>query len=490
MQIEITLYGADGYSARDLGYLLHKHPDHLHERETAWGRALVFFPECTDERTRSVLFLDVDPVALVRGRTPDADGLLTQYVNDRPYTANSFLSVAIGKTLGASMAGRSKERQELASRALPFEVRLVPVAVAGGAEVTRELFAPLGYELDLRPTGDGGDPRRPLFDLRLKGEMRLADLLTHLYVLVPVLDNAKHFWVDRDEVENLLAKGEGWLAQHPAKDLIAKRALRYRRLLADMALERLSDAAGPDDDEEEESAVIEAGGEQAEEMLVVRDQTSIAELALEKPIRLHDLRLDTVVAALKERSVRSVLDLGCGEGRLLRRLIKERGFERIVGVDASPRTLERAADRLHLREAGDALRERLTLQMGSLTYCDRRWTGFDAAVLVEVIEHVEPVRLSSLEASVFGAARPRVVIVTTPNREYNALFETMQASALRHPDHRFEWTRAEFGAWATRVAAEHGYGVALSPLGPEDAIHGAPSQMAIFEAETVEEAAA
>jgi 3' terminal RNA ribose 2'-O-methyltransferase Hen1 len=467
MQIEITLHAVDtGYSARDLGRLLHKHPDHLHERETTAGRSLVFFPNRSDEMARAVLFLDVDPIGLVRGRSPQADGLLTQYVNDRPYAANSLLSVALGRTFGQSMQGRSRECQDLADRALPFEVRLVPVAVAGGAEIAERLFAPLGYELDLRPVAGNNDPVRPLFDLRLKAHVRLADLLTHLYVLVPVLDNTKHYAVERNEVEVLLAKGEGWLAQHPEKTMIAKRALRYRRVLSDLALARLNEAADAED--EEETAANEEAKEQAEQVL-------------EQPIRLHDLRLDTVVAVLKERGTRSVLDLGCGEGRLLRRLIRERAFERIVGVDASPCTLERAADRLYLRDASDAMRRRVTLQMGSLTYSDRRWEGFDAAALVEVIEHIEPVRLSSLEISVFGNARPRVVIVTTPNREYNALFPNMAPDALRHADHRFEWTRTEFSAWTERVAEEHGYSVELSPLGPENPTHGAPSQMAVFE---------
>ncbi len=464
MQIEITLHSSpDGrYSARDLGYLLHKHPDHLHERETAAGRSLVFFSENSDERTRAVMFLDVDPVALVRGRTRESDGLLTQYVNDRPFAANSFLSVAMAKTFGQSVAGRSKERQELADTPLPFEVRVAPIIIAGGSEIAEALFAPLGYELDLRALDDGGNPQRPLFDLRLRGVVRLADLLSHIYVLAPVMDNAKHYWVDRDEVENLLAKGEGWLAEHPAKELIAKRALKHRRALAAMALDRLSETGEAEEEVEEEA----------------KEQ---AEVALEKPIRLHDLRLDAVVAALKERGVRSVLDLGCGEGKLLRRLVRERGFSRIVGVDASPRTLERAADRLHLNDAGKTLNQRLSLQQGSLTYADRRWVGFDAAALVEVIEHIDPVRLTSLEYALFGIAKPGVVIVTTPNREYNALFEGMAPGAFRHADHRFEWTRAEFADWAARVAEEHGYGVTLHPLGAEDERHGTPSQMAIFE---------
>ncbi|MDH3742784.1 MAG: 3' terminal RNA ribose 2'-O-methyltransferase Hen1, partial [Hyphomicrobiales bacterium] len=310
----------------------------------------------------------------------------------------------------------------------------------------------------------GEDLSAGLFDLRLSGTVRLADLLNHLYVLVPVLDNAKHYWIDREEIDKLLAKGEGWLAGHPAKELIARRALKHRRSLANQALERLAESLEADD---------EAAGDDV--------PVPEPEEALEKPIRLHDLRLDTVVETLQSKGVRTVLDLGCGEGKLIARLIKLKGIDRIVGVDASVHTIEKAVRRLHLDQAGDALRERLQLRLGSLTYGDRDWRNFDAATLVEVIEHIDPPRLSSLELSVFGDARPSLVIATTPNREYNALFDGMPAGTLRHPDHRFEWTRQEFKNWADRIATDHGYTVTLSPLGPEDKTHGAPSQMAVFE---------
>ncbi len=465
MQIEITLKAPQGadYSARDLGFLLHKHPDHVHVRETAAGIAHIFFTSTEESRSTAVLHLGVDPIALVRGKGGRDDGLLDQYVNDRPYVANSFLSVALGRCFGQSMAGKSKDRQELADRALAYEARIVPVAASGGENVIRELFAPLGYDIELAVLNESDG--RGIFDIRIFGTVRLAQLLTHLYVLVPVLDNAKHYWIDREEIDKLLAKGEGWLASHPAKELIAKRALKHRHALANLALARLADNQ-PDDGEnadDEGPALAEQG-----------------EAALEKPIRLHDLRLDTVAAVLTDKGVASVLDLGCGEGKLMQRLVKVRGLRRITGVDPSAATLERAARRLHLDTAGEAVRERVQLQMGSLTYADRRWQGYDAAVLVEVIEHIDPTRLSSLELSLFGNARPGLVVITTPNREYNVLFEGMKPGTTRHGDHRFEWTRAEFDAWCRRVAADNGYEVDVGPLGPMDEIHGAPSQMAVF----------
>lgn len=469
MQIEITLLAPPGadYAARDLGFLLHKHPDHLHRREVAQGVAHLFYPQVGTDATTAVLYLDVDPVGLVRGKG-EADGLLDQYVNDRPYAVNSLLAVALGRVLGQTLSGKSKDRQDLADRALPFRLRLVPLAVAGGVEVVERLFQPLGYQMETAVLDGAG--ARQVLDVTLSATIRLADLLTHAQVLIPVMDNAKHYFIDRAEVEKLLAKGGDWLPSHPEKDMIVWRALRRRKALVHSALDRLAEALPPEPELEPETEPETEAGEAA----------PTAEEALEQPIRLHDLRLDTVRDLLLAEGAKTVLDLGCGEGKLIRRLVRARGIERIVGVDASIRTLETAARRLHLVDAGQAMRERVQLMLGSLTYADRRWQGFDAAALVEVIEHVDPGRLSALEQSLFGVARPRLVIVTTPNRDYNTLFETMAPGAMRHADHRFEWTRAEFEAWAQGVCSRNSDDVVLSPLGPEDETHGAPSQMAVF----------
>lgn len=470
MQIELSLHAPEGsdYSASDLGFLLHKHPGYLHERETAQGKVSIFFPEATEQVARAVIYLDVAPVVLVRGKNEQSDGLLAQYVNDRPYAANSLLSVALGRVIAQTMSGKSKERQALADRALPYRVRIAPVAVSGGTEVIAQLFGPLGYEVTATPLDESG--HRAVFDLTLATTARLSEVLNHIYVLVPVLDNAKHYWIDDTEIEKLLAKGGDWLPSHPAKQLIVSRALKHRRNLVEQALERLSETIA---DEAEEEAVADA-----------------CEDALEQQIRLHDLRLDTVRDVLVAAGAHTVLDLGCGEGKLIRRLIRERGIERVLGVDPSVRTLEGAARRLHLDEAGDRLRERVQLQLGSLTYGDRRWQGFDAATLVEVIEHIDPSGLAALELSLFADARPGIVVITTPNREYNVLFEGMAPGSLRHGDHRFEWTRAEFADWARRVGAAHGYTAEIRPLGPEDATHGAPTQMCVFTREEVAKALA
>ncbi|HEY3182943.1 MAG TPA: 3' terminal RNA ribose 2'-O-methyltransferase Hen1 [Gaiellaceae bacterium] len=450
--------------ATDLGYLLHKHPERVQRFELPFGAAHVFYPEATEERTTAALLLDVDPVGLVRRGVRFAR--LDQYVNDRPYVASSFLSVALSRVLGTALAGTCNARPELPDALLPLEARLAVVPIAGGEEIARRVFEPLGYRLDLvqhpldEQFPEWGAGR--YFTLRLRGEVRLRDLLTHLYVLVPVLDAQKHYWIGRDEVDKLLARGEGWLGSHPHRELIVNRYLKHQRPLAREALEQLLADEEPAPDEELEERAAE-------------------EEAVEEPMRLNEKRHGAVVAALRAAGARSVLDLGCGNGKLLRALLEDPRFERVVGVDVSHAALQTAHDRLRLDRMPPRRRERIELFQTALTYRDRRLEGFDAAALVEVVEHLDAPRLRSFERVVFGHARPKTVVVTTPNREYNAKFEGLPAGELRHRDHRFEWTRAELEAWAGAVAGAHGYGVRFVPVGPEDAELGPPTQMAVFD---------
>ncbi len=450
--------------ATDFGYLLHKHPGRFQTTELSFGRAHVFYPEATDERCSACLLLDVDPVGIVRGKGT-AEGPLAQYVNDRPYAASSFLSVAIAQVFGSALQGRCKDRPGLAAGPIPLSARLDVLPVRGGEGFLRAVFEPLGYavEVERRPLDerfpDWGES--PHLAVTIAKETALSDLLAHLYVLVPVFDNQKHYFVGEAEVEKLLAKGGGWLAKHPEREQIARRYLGARRALYRQALERLADEDEPSEPVEE----------------VVPDR---AEAALERPLSLHEQRLGAVLAALRGSGARRVLDLGCGEGRLLRELLKDGQFEEIVGLDVSIRSLEAARDRLKLDRMPEGQAARLRLIHGSLTYRDRRLEGFDAASVVEVVEHLDPPRLSALERVLFEFARPATVALTTPNREYNATWENVGPGGLRHPDHRFEWTRAEFQAWARGVAGRFGYEVRFVPIGPEDPALGPPSQMGVF----------
>jgi 3' terminal RNA ribose 2'-O-methyltransferase Hen1 len=297
--------------------------------------------------------------------------------------------------------------------------------------------------------------------VQLKAVVTLHDLLSHLYVLLPVLDDEKHYYIGRDEVEKLLRHGEGWLAAHPERDFIVRRYLLRKKELTTAALERLHEEQDIDTEEQE-------------------DQAAEREVVLEKPLTLHTQRLDKVVETLNSLNAHRVVDLGCGEGKLLRRLLLDRSFEEILGMDVSYRSLEVAKKRIHFDRLPERARKRVQLIQGSLLYRDDRLAGFDAAAMVEVIEHLDEPRLASFERVLFRFARPGAVVITTPNREYNSKFPTLPTGQLRHADHRFEWTRTEFESWSKAVAAKYGYRVRFEPIGPEDGALGAPSQMAVF----------
>ncbi len=463
--------------ATDLGYLLHKNPARHQEAELAFGRAHLFYPEAQEDRCTFALLLDLDPVALVRGHGGQESGLLDQYVNDRPYAASSFLSVAMAASLRTALSGRCDQRPELAQQAIPLEATVAPLPVRGEAGLVERLFGPLGYEIETTPIPlDEAWPEwgpSPYVTLRLKVQCRLADLLNHLYVLIPVLDLQKHYFIGQDELEKLLARGEGWLAAHPERELIARRYLRRARSLADEAIARLAEG---DALEAGEEAVPESGGGEAADL-----PKDAEEERLEKPIRLNEVRLQAVVDVLTASGAHRVADLGCGGGKLLKRLMAEKQFQEILGQDIGIRSLEISARRLRLDTLNERQRGRVKLIQGALTYRDVRIEGFDAVALVEVIEHIDPERLPSVERVLFEFARPGLAVITTPNREYNAKFEGMAPGTLRHADHRFEWTRAEFEAWAGAAASRFGYAVRFAPIGEVDEELGPPTQMATFE---------
>jgi 3' terminal RNA ribose 2'-O-methyltransferase Hen1 len=460
--------------AADLGYLLHKHPGKVQAFDVAVGAAHVFYPEATDDRCTAALLLDVDPIALVRGRKggPSSEGFaLGQYVNDRPYAASSMLAVALAKVFRTAMAGRCDARPELAATPLPLELRVPALPCRGGPEMATRLFEPLGWNVTATPIPldeqfpEWGDSR--YVGLRLQGTMLLAEALNHLYVLLPVLDDAKHYWVSPDEVDKLIRAGGGWLSTHPERDVITRRYLSHRATLVRTAIGRLAEV---DDTEPEQLDNAVDTAEDGDEP--------------ERPVPLAHQRQGAVLAALRAAGAHRVADLGCGDGALLTYLLADSSFTSIIGTDVSARALEFAAKRLRLDRMSERQRERLTLFQSSLTYRDDRLAGLDAAVLMEVVEHVDPPRLPALARTVFGAAKPRTVVVTTPNAEHNVRFEGLAPGEFRHRDHRFEWTRAQFRDWAGSVAASYGYAVRYLPVGADDPEAGPPTQMAVFTAVT------
>lgn len=457
--------------ATELGYLLHKHPDRVQTFSLNFGQAHVFYPEVSTECCTIALLLELNTVELVRGR--DNAFALEQYVNDRPYVASSFLSVALSEIFRTAMNGRCDARPELVTTALPLTAQLAAIPSRGGEEWLKRLFVPLGYEVAVTTHPlDEQQPdwgTSPYYTLTLERTCTLSELLTHLYVLVPVLDDDKHYWIGDDEVEKLLRHGKGWLEQHPERNHIAYRYLKHRGGLVRDVIKRLLAEEQAEDEKEEDTEEQDGKVEGPDERK-----------KRERPTSLHDQRLEAVLGVLQASGAKSVLDLGCGEGRLLKLLLQNRQFERILGMDVSYRVLEMAQKRLYIDRMPTRQKERITLIHGSLTYRDKRLEGYDAAAVVEVIEHMDQPRLSAFERAVFEFAHPQTVVITTPNAEYNVKFETLQAGKFRHHDHRFEWSRAQFVAWAERVAAHSGYSVHFMPIGPEDAEVGAPSQMGVF----------
>lgn len=456
--------------ATDLGYLLHKHPDRVQEFTQSFGTATVLYPEATEERCTVALMLDVDPVRLARSRAKNApDFSLAQYVNDRPYAASSLLGVAMADVFRTARSGRCAANQELADSAIPLEIFIPVLPCRGGPDIAHRFFGPLGWAVRAEPIPlddafpEWGDSR--YVRLRLTGDLRLADALNQLHVLLPVLDESKHYWQGPDEVEKLLRAGEGWLATHPEANLITRRYLGRRSSLTRVALARLAEL-----------------GDDLEEALEPADDEEVRQPE-EKRVPLNTQRHVAVHQTLLDLGARSVIDLGCGPGHFLDRLIKTPAFTRVAGTDVSTRSLQYAARRLRVERMSERQAERVELFQSALTYEDERFAGFDAAVLMEVVEHVDPPRLDALERVVFGAARPRAVIVTTPNADYNELYEGLVGR--RHPDHRFEWTRAEFAEWTDRVTSRYGYRVERRGIGETDDVLGSPTQMAVF---TVNEA--
>jgi 3' terminal RNA ribose 2'-O-methyltransferase Hen1 len=475
--LTITTTATPERPATDLGFLLHKHPEKSQAFSTSYGKAHVLYPEADAERCTAALLLEVDAVALVRrgkgkGRGGAPDAALAQYVNDRPYAASSLLAVALSGVFSSAMRGVCSARPGLPAQVRPLRIEVPALPARGGPGLVQRLFEPLGWAVTAEPVPldvrfpEWGDSRYVRLVLESQ-TLTLAEALRHLYVLLPVLDDAKHYWVSSDEVDKLLRAGEGWLPDHPEQKVITSRYLSRRWSLTREAMERLALVwlAEADDSEVEDiDNAVEAEAETEE-----------------KPTPLAVLRRDAIIAALKASGAARVLDLGCGQGQLVQALLKDPAFTEIVGVDVSMRALTIAGRRLKLDRMGERQASRVKLFQSSLAYTDKRLGGYDAAVLSEVIEHLDLPRLPALEYAVFGAARPRTVLVTTPNVEYNVRWESLPAGHVRHGDHRFEWTREEFRAWARTVAERHGYGVEFVPVGPDDPEVGPPTQMAVFD---------
>ncbi len=456
----------EGHKTQELGFLLHKNPDRAQEFELSYGKAYVFYPEVSDERTTAALLLDIDPIDLARGKIDSKYGGLFDYVNDRPYASTSFMSTAIARVFSTAMNGKCTRKQELADTPLKLTATLYAIKDNRDEKLASQLFEPLGYTVEIKRTEldvkfpEWGDS--PYIDLTISGTVKLSELLNHIFVLIPVFDRQKHYYISRDEIKKLLDHGEGWLGKHPYREKITQRYFKQKKDYARLALDQLR--AQDEEDDTDENAADEVETEEEKEARTP----------------LNTQRLEAVKQAVLNSGATSVIDMGCGEGRLTSMLLKEPQIRKITACDVAVGALEKAADRLHLDRIPMTLKNKLTLMQAALTYRDKRFSGYDCACIVEVIEHIEPMRIPAFERVVFEFAAPGTVILTTPNREYNVNYEGMKEDALRHRDHRFEWTRAEFKAWTDHICAKYAYRCVISGIGENDEATGTPTQMGVF----------
>ena len=464
--------------ATDLGFILHKHPDRVQQFPVTYGTAHVFYPQADQELCSATLVVEIDPIKLTKrgsNNNPLPEEALQDYVNDRPYAASSHLVVAMADVFSSAMAGRCKERPELPKTVLPLMVKVATVPCRHGDELIHRMFAPLGYQVATEPIPlddqfpDWGNSK--YYNLTLTADKTVQDLLRQLYVLIPVLDNSKHYWIGDDEVDKLMRMADGWLDTHPERDIITRRYLRHRRNLVEKANNAIDQAQEDDDNVQDTSTEAAALPAQRREP---------TEADIEKPMRLSAMRINAVTEALAKCGATDVVDLGCGEGQLLEHLIKEPRFNHILGAEVSRFAISSAERKLRLNSMSPEQRKRIEIIQSSLIYRDERIHGYQAAVAMEVIEHIDPPKLTAFAQVVLGEAQPSTLVVTTPNVEYNALFTMLRSSGLRHRDHRFEWTRTQFQQWATQTADQYGYQVLFEGIGNEDPQHGHPTQMAVF----------
>lgn len=457
--------------ATDLGYLLHKHPDRVQSFATTQGEATVFYPVADADKCRAVLRVDGTDARV------DSHTDIDRHVNTIPYAASTRLVVALGKVFGDALAGRCTARPELVDHVWDVSV-LIPSVPVRGTLTPADVFEPLGWSVTARaepltPT-EWGDS--DFVTLTLSGRFTVRDSLRHIAIALPALAGDKHYFVDDDDIDKLLRHGEGWLETHPRRDSIVRGYLKNLGALARDALTRLDPASTCDEesadqdlhDQDLHDREFRVGDLQGEDF--GDDMAADRRMAVgRRPLAAE--RIEAVAGMVRALGARSVLDVGCGEGRLLGTLSADGVFARLAGVDVSTDELGSATKRLERRRG-------IELWQSSLLYTDARCRGFDVVVLMEVIEHIDRGRLPVAVDSVFETMQPGAVIVTTPNSEYNPVYGI--TDGFRHPDHRFEFTRDEFESWCRGVAADHSYTVTTSGIGQVSDDVGTPTQCAVF----------
>ena len=488
---------AAGPHAGMISHLLAKNPHNRYERNEKGARVRLIYSAFAEEKIEFTIFATPDPIDLVKGSPHSYD--ITQYINDREFVVSSLFCSYIRPALGTALNGKPKaDYADWVEHVFPLEVTFGPVASNLPDAVIESLFTALGYEADIERgaaeyTFDLKS-RSSVRNIRVSGQATLQQMLRQLFILMPVLDDYKHYYIGTEEIDKLQRYGEGWLQDHPQQELIIKRALRFAPLIADyrkLAGDNVQKAAvnllDTNTTDTDANTLQQPGNEQITTGITASQQgeadtlsssADVQETAV-PPIRLNELRYQAIVdqvSSLPRR--RSVVDFGAGEGKLSVRLAGIEGVEQVYAVEPSAYAGLRALERFgKLEREGQQIVPRLVT--GSLFYRDDQWAGQDVIILCEVIEHINEHRLPQVMATLLDEYHPETLIMTTPNREYNAVYE-MEEQEIRHTDHRFEWTRAEWADHCQDWVSGRPYEVSLHGIGDISEIHGQPTQMAVF----------
>ncbi|MDN4617361.1 3' terminal RNA ribose 2'-O-methyltransferase Hen1 [Paenibacillus sp. PsM32] len=473
---------ATGEHANMISHLLAKNPHNLYDRTEKGARVRLVYTSFEPHDTEAILFVTPDPIELVKG-TPDHYDI-TQYINDRELAVSSLFCSYIRPALGTALNGKPKaDYMNWVDYQFDLQMTFGPVASDLPDHVVESLFQPLGYEVQM----ERGEidysfdlkNRSTVRHIQISGQQTLQQMLRQVYILIPVLDNYKHYYINEDEIERLRRYGEGWLSTHPQHDLMIKRSLRFAPLIKEYEQQVANDASMDTLLTEISTHSVEDATAQAEsaEPLEIIDGL---ETTIEPPVvRLNELRYRAIVeqvSLLPQR--KQVIDFGAGEGKLSVRLGQIEGVEQVWAVEPSMQSQLRAIDRFAKLEGrtDDVIP---VITTGSLFYRDERWIDQDVIILCEVIEHINEVRLPQVIHTLFTDYRPQTLIITTPNREYNEVYD-MDTEEIRHADHRFEWTRAEFEQYCTQWIQNRPYTFTISGIGEKHEQYGQPTQMVVF----------
>jgi 3' terminal RNA ribose 2'-O-methyltransferase Hen1 len=461
-----------GENATDIGYVLRKRPGRLlrFDRNKNTIGVLMYWPRVEDDLCQFAMQLDIDPLDM-SPRRPGAIAAsnLFDYVNDRPYATSRLMGSAIAWFLREALYDRPLPEgapDDVRERVFDLEARIFAFEERG---LAKDAFEALGYETDVTPhVLDDEHPSwglSPYADVRVRKNETVTELLQHLHVMLSALPKpSKNESATKEVAERLLRVSGTWLADHPMRNKLVWRYLSYDRALASDVMDKL--ACTTSEDTASDGATSD-------------DATDAEPKA--KHVPLHTQVLDTVSAIIRESGCTSVLDAGCGDGKLVRLLLGIEQVERIGAADVSATSLRRLQSKLTERRR-TAMPDNLDVFQASVTMSDDRLRGYDAICAIEVVEHIDPRRIRDLERVVFEESGASLIVVTTPNREYNRVYG-IPSDLLRHPDHRFEWTRDEFARWVTHVCETYGYTSDMRGVGEVDEAAGQPTLVATFRKE-------